>query len=105
MSTNGPPTWGQFLDTCHHWRRHRDPHAAELIQQTMRHQLQEARQAANEESALQYKQWLQQGQQKGLRGLFRSFKASEVAWRRPYIPMPDRMTHRLQDWGQLWHQS
>ena len=21
----GPPTWGQFLDTCHHWHRYRNP--------------------------------------------------------------------------------
>ena len=40
----GPPTWGQFLDTCHHWHKYRD---------------------AYDESHLQYKDWLQQGQRKG----------------------------------------
>ena len=31
----GAPTWAQFLDTCHHWHRYRDPHAAELMLQTI----------------------------------------------------------------------
>ena len=52
----GAPTWGQFLDTCHHWHRYRDPHAAELILQTIGHQLQEAQMAAHEETTLQYRQ-------------------------------------------------
>ena len=26
----GPPTWGQFLDTTYHWHKYRDPHAVEL---------------------------------------------------------------------------
>ena len=52
----GAPTWGQFLDTCHHWHRYRDPHAAELLLQTIGHQLQEAQQEANEETSLQYRQ-------------------------------------------------
>ena len=100
----GAPTWGQYLDTCHHWIRYRDPHAAELILQTIAHQLQEAQQHAQEESTLQYRQWLQEGHQKGLRGLFRSLKSSELAWERPYrmTPMPQRMNQRLADWGGLW---
>ena len=100
----GAPTWSQFLDTRHHWIRYRDPHAADLILQTMTHQLQEAQQHAQEESTLQYRQWLQEGHQKGLRGLFRSLKSSELAWERPYrmTPMPQRMNQRLADWGGLW---
>ena len=100
----GAPTWGQFMDTCHHWIRYRDPHAAELILQTIGHQLQEAQQHAHEESTLQYRQWLQEGHQKGLKGLFRSLKSSELAWERPYrmTPMPQRMNQRLADWGGLW---
>ena len=27
----GPPTWGQFLDTTHHWYKYRDPHAADIM--------------------------------------------------------------------------
>ena len=101
----GPPTWAQLLDTCHHWHQYRDPRAADLITQTLHHQLQEAQQAANEETMLQYKQWLQTGYNKGLRGLFRSLKSSELAWERPYrtIPLPQRMDQRLRDWGGLWH--
>ena len=70
----------------------------------MHHQLQEAQQAANEEGHLQYKAWLQQGQAKGLKGLFRSFKSSEIPWQRPYrqLPPDQRMTQRLHDWGTLW---
>ena len=101
----GPPTWGQFLDTCHHWHKYRDCHAADLVQHSVGHQLQEAQQAANDESHLhQYKEWLQQGQAKGLKGLFRSLRSSELAWERPYrnLPPDERMTQRLQDWGQLW---
>ena len=100
----GPPTWGQFLDTCHHWHKYRDPHAADLVHHTIGHQLKEAQQAANDENHLQYKEWLKQGQAKGLRGLFRSLKSSELAWERPYrqLPPDERMTQRLQDWGQLW---
>ena len=100
----GPPTWGQFLDTCHHWHKYRDTHAAELVQHTIGHQLHESQQAANDESHLQYKEWLKQGQAKGLRGLFRSPKSSELAWERPYrqLPPDERMAQRLQDWGQLW---
>ena len=100
----GAPTWGQFLDASHHWHRYRDPHAAELLLQTISHQLQEAQQQANEETSLQYKQWLQEGYHKGLKGLFRSLKSSELAWERPYrlTPMPQRMDQRLADWGGLW---
>ena len=101
----GAPTWAQFLDTCHHWHRYRDPHAADLMLQTIGHQLQEIQQAANEEVTLQYRQWLQEGYQKGLKGLFRTLKSSELAWERPYrmTPMPQRMDQRLADWGGLWH--
>ena len=100
----GPPTWGQLLDTSHHWLKYRDLHAAELVLHTIAHQLKEAQQAANDESHLQYKEWLKQGEAKGLRGLFRSLKSSELAWERPYrqVPPEDRMTQRLHDWGQLW---
>ena len=100
----GPPTWGQFLDTTYHWHKYRDPHAADLMEHTMTHQHKEAQQQANDESMLQYQEWLLTGQQKGLKGLFRSLKTSEMAWLRPYrqIPMHDRMTQRLQDWGDLW---
>ena len=50
---------------------------------------------------MQYRQWLQEGYQKGL---FRSLKSSELAWERPYqmTPMPQRMDQRLADWGGLW---
>ena len=100
----GPPTWGQLFDTSHHWHKYRDPHAAELVLHTIAHQLKEAQQAANDESLLQYKEWLKQGEAKGLRGLFRSLKSSELAWERPYrqLPPDERMTQRLHDWGQLW---
>lgn len=67
----GPPTWGQFLDTCHHWHRYRDPHAGDLLLHTIEHQLKEAQQAASDESHLQYKDWLQNGPARGLKGLFR----------------------------------
>ena len=100
----GPPTWGQLYDTSHHWHKYRDPHAADLVLHTIAHQLKEAQQAANDESHLQYKEWLKQGEAKGLRGLFRSLKSSELAWERPYrqLPPDERMTQRLHDWGQLW---
>lgn len=100
----GTPTWGQLLDTCHHWQKHRDPHAATLIQHTIAHQQQAAQEAAHDEAHLQYKEWLLQGQAKGLRGLFRNLKSSEIAWERPYrdVPQPQRMDRRLQDWGHLW---
>ena len=44
------------------------------------------------------------GETKGLKGLFRSLKASELSWQRPYrtIPMADRMRHRMNDWHKLW---
>ena len=100
----GTPTWGQFLDTCHHWHRYKDSHAAKLVNHTIEHQLQLAQQAANDESHLQYKAWLTQGYTKGLKGLFRSLRSSELAWERPYrnLPPDERMTQRLKDWGQLW---
>ena len=100
----GPPTWGQFFDTSHHWHRYRDTHAAELVLQTIAHQLREAQQAANDEAHLQYKDWLKQGEAKGLRGLFRSLKSSELAWERPYrnLPPDERMTQRLQTGESLW---
>ena len=100
----GTPTWGQFLDTCHHWHKYKDSHAANLVHHTIDHQLQLAQQAANDESHLQYKAWLTQGYTKGLKGLFRSLRSSELAWERPYrtLPPDERMTQRLTDWGQLW---
>ena len=100
----GTPTRGQFLDTCHHWHRYKDSHAAELVSHTIDHQLQLAQQAANDENHLQYKAWLTQGYTKGLKGLFRSLRSSELAWERPYrnLPPDERMTQRLKDWGQLW---
>ena len=100
----GPPTWGQLMDTSHHWVKFRDPHAADLVLHTIAHQVKEAQQAANDENHLQYKEWLKQGEAKGLKGLFRSLKSSELAWERPYRTLaPDqRMTQRLHDWGELW---
>ena len=99
----GSPTWGQFLDTCHHWHAYKDEHAATLILHTIQHQLQEAQQAANDELHLQYKTWLTQGHAKGLKGLFRSLKSSELPWQRPYrtIEADQRMTKRLADWSEL----
>ena len=72
--------------------------------QSMQHQLKEAHQQANDENMLQYQEWLTARQQKGLTGLFRGLKSSELAWQRPYrrIPMHERMTQRLKDWGDLW---
>ena len=94
------PTWGQFLDTCHHWHQYRDPHAVELLQHTTTHQLQEAQQAANDEGHRQYKEWLKQGQAKGLRRLFRSLKSSEAARQRSYRNIAHgSQTPRL---GSLW---
>ena len=48
------------------------------VHHTIAHQLKEAQQAANDENRLQYKEWLKQGQTKGLRGLFRSLRSSEM---------------------------
>ena len=92
------------MDTSHHWVKFRDPHAADLVLHTIAHQVKEAQQAANDENHLQYKEWLKQGEAKGLKGLFRSLKSSELAWERPYRTLaPDqRMTQRLHDWGELW---
>ena len=63
---HGPPTWGQFLDTAHHWHKYRDPHAADLLNRTMQRQLKETQQQANDDNMLQYQEWLKTGQQKGL---------------------------------------
>ena len=90
----GPPTWGQFLDTRHHWHHFRDEHAAELIQHTIQHQLQEAQQAAHDEAHLQYKTWLTQGH-------------AEIPWKRPYrnLEPEHRMTQRFADWSAVGHQA
>ena len=100
----GDQTWGQFLDTHHHWVQYRDDRTFELLQQTVQHQLEAAQQQSREESSLQYAEWIKQGETKGLKGLFRSLKASELSWQRPYrtIPMADRVRHRMNDWHQLW---
>ena len=70
----------------------------------MQHQLEAAQQQSRDETSLQYAEWIKQGEAKGLKGLFRSLKASEMSWQRPYrtIPMADRMRHRMNDWHQLW---
>ena len=70
----------------------------------MQHQLEAAQHQSREESCLQYAEWIRQGETKGLKGLFRSLKASELSWQRPYrtIPMADRMRHRMNDWHKLW---
>ena len=100
----GEPTWAQFLDTAQHWDRHRDPRTMELTQHTTHHQLTQAQEQSCTETQLQYAAWIRQGEAKGLRGLFRNLKASELSWQRPYrnLPVADRMRHRLHDWHQLW---
>ena len=100
----GEPTWAQFLDTAQHWDKRRDPRTMELMQHTIHHQLTQAQEQSRTETQLQYAAWIRQGEAKGLRGLFRNLKASELSWQRPYrhIPMADRMRHRLHDWHQLW---
>ena len=100
----GDQTWGQFLDTHQHWLQYRDDRTFELMQQTVQHQLEAAQQQSREESSLQYAEWIRQGETKGLKGLFRSLKASELSWQRPYrnIPMADRVRHRMNDWHKLW---
>ena len=100
----GDQTWGQFLDTHNHWVQYRDERTFELLQETVQHQLEAAQQQSRDETSLQYAEWIKQGEAKGLKGLFRSLKASEMSWQRPYrtIPMADRMRHRMNDWHQLW---
>ena len=100
----GDQTWGQFLDTHQHWLQYRDDRTFELMQQTVQHQLETAQQQSREEASLQYAEWIRQGETKGLKGLFRSLKASELSWQRPYrnIPVADRMRHRMHDWHVLW---
>ena len=100
----GDQTWAQFLDTQQHWQQYRDDRTFELLQHTVQHQLEEAQQQNREESCLQYAEWIRQGETKGLRGLFRSLKASELSWQRPYrdVPMADRMRHRMNAWHALW---
>ena len=95
---------GFFLDTYHHWVQYKDDRTFDLLQQTVQHQLEAAQHQSREESCLQYAEWIRQGESKGLKGLFRSLKASELSWQRPYrtIPMADRMRHRMNDWHQLW---
>ena len=97
----GEPTWPQFMDIKQHWQQYRDTRTFELLQHTVQHQLEEAQQQSREESYLQYADWIRQGETKGL---FRSLKASELSWQRPYrdIPMADRMRHRTQAWHTLW---
>ena len=87
-----------------HWHQHKDPRTLELMQHTIQHQLTQALEQSRTEGQLQYAAWIRQGEAKGLRGLFRNLKASELAWQRPYrtVPMADRMRHRLHDWHQHW---
>ena len=93
-----------FLDTQQHWQQYRDERTFELLQHTVQHQLEEAQQQNREESHLQYAEWIRQGEAKRLKGLFRSLKASELSWQRPYrdVPMADRMRHRMNAWHALW---
>ena len=100
----GEPAWAQFLDMIQHWNHHKDPRTLELMQHTIQHQLTQALEQSRTEGQLQYAAWIRQGEAKGLRGLFRNLKASELAWQRPYrtVPMADRMRHRLHDWHQHW---
>ena len=100
----GPPTAHTFLDILYHWKQYRDDRSADLTMHTIQHQASEARLQARDEAARQYQQWLQQGEAKGLRGLFRCLKASELAWQRPYrhLEVQQRMPQRIKDWGKLW---
>ena len=100
----GDQTRAQFMDTKQHWLQYRDERTFELMKQTVQHQLDAAQTQSREESCLQYAEWIRQGETKGLRGLFRSLKASELSWQRPYrdIPMADRMRHRMRAWHKLW---
>ena len=92
------------MDTKQHWLQYRDDRTFELMKQTVQHQLEAAQTQSREESCLQFAEWIRQGETKGLRGLFRSLKASELSWQRPYrdIPMADRMRHRMRAWHSLW---
>lgn len=38
----GDPAWALFLDTCYHWLQFKDDRTADLMEQTMSHQLQRA---------------------------------------------------------------
>ena len=91
-----------------HWQQYRDDRTFELLQHTQQHteqlQLEEAQQQNREESYLQYAEWIRQGEAKKLKGLFRSLKANELSWQRPYrdVPMADRVGHRMNAWHALW---
>ena len=76
----GPPTAHTFLDIMYHWKQYRHTRSAELLMHTIQHQTTEAHLQARDEAALQYRQWLVQGEARGLQGLFRCLKASELAW-------------------------
>lgn len=87
-----------------HWQQHKDPRTLELMTHTIQHQLEAAQAQSRDETHLQYTKWIQQGEAKGLKGLFRPLKASELSWQRPCrdIPVADRMRHRLHTWQELW---
>ena len=74
----GPPTWGQFLDTTYHWHKYRDPHAADLMEQTMTHQQKEAQQQANDESMPQYQERPLEANRKASKAFFEDSR--QVKW-------------------------
>lgn len=49
------------------------------MQHTIQYQLTAAQEQSREEAHLQYAEWIRQGETKGLKGLFRSLKASELS--------------------------
>ena len=96
-----------FLDLVHFWLQTRDEQAEHRLEHILEEQICLSQKAAAEQSALQYQVWIQAGQAKGLQLFYRSLKAGDLPWQRPFrdIPFADRMDKRLEQWGNLWHFS
>ena len=94
-----------FLDLVHFWLQTREEQAEQRLEHILDEQIQKTQQHAAEQVALQYQLWIQAGQAKGLQLFYRSLKAGDLPWQRPFrdIPFAERMGKRLEQWGNLWH--
>ena len=95
---------GSFVDLCWQWLQQYDESLRSSIEQILERQAQLAQQHAMNEGALQYKQWLKKGEEKGLGCFFRTIRANDLPWQRPYrkLAFSSRMSQRLKDWGAIW---
>ena len=81
-----------------------EPSKANIVEQLILHQEQEAKAVTLDEEAEQYREWLKKGFSQGYRALFRTLKKDQVPYLRPFqqCSVEEKIQMRTKQWKEIW---